>query len=131
MHAADGESRRLFANGFLVHEANEPSNWRNQRSMQEQLAEQGIPALAGIDTRALTVKLRESGTMKAFLCATGEVALDEAVARARAWEGLDGQDYAAKVTCETPYEWDADGSLSASWGHRGAPARTRSPCGGL
>ncbi len=116
MNPADPESRRLFANGFLVHEANQPSNWRNERSLQDMLAEQGIPALAGIDTRALTVKLREGGTMKAFLCATGLVGVEDAIAKARNWEGLDGQDYAAKVTCAAPFEWDPDGSLSASWG---------------
>jgi carbamoyl-phosphate synthase small subunit len=116
MNPADPESRRLFANGFLVHEGNEPSNWRSEVSMQQQLAEHGIPALAGIDTRALTVKLRECGTLKGYISTTGEVDVPAAVAKAKAWEGLDGKDYASKVTCGETFEWDPDGSVSASWG---------------
>jgi carbamoyl-phosphate synthase small subunit len=116
MNPADPESRRLFANGFLVHEGNQPSNWRAECSMQQQLAEHGIPALAGIDTRALTVKLRECGTLKGFISTTGEVDVPAAVAKAKAWDGLDGKDYASKVTCGETFEWDPDGSLSASWG---------------
>ncbi|MCK5801534.1 MAG: glutamine-hydrolyzing carbamoyl-phosphate synthase small subunit [Lentisphaeria bacterium] len=116
MNFEDSESRGLFANGFLVHEANEPSNWRTDESLAKQLTDAGIPALAGIDTRALTIKLRECGTLKGCLCATGTLTEDQAVARAREWEGLDGQDYAAKVTCGESFEWDPDGSISTSWG---------------
>jgi carbamoyl-phosphate synthase small subunit len=120
LNDADMESRRLFASGFLVHEANEPSNWRSRRSLGEALAANDVPALAGIDTRALTVRLRDGGTQKAFLCSTGQVPPEEGVARARAWEGLDGQDYAARVSCAAPYEWDVDGRETCSWGMAGS-----------
>lgn len=113
---ADAESRSIFLNGFVVHELNEPQNWRSRQSVQAYLREHDIPALAGVDTRALTTKLRSEGTLKAMLCTTGSSTVDEAIDQARAWEGLDGQDYAARVTCTEPYEWDPDGSLSSSWG---------------
>ncbi len=116
MNPDDPESRGLFANGFLVHELNVPSNWRSQASLQDQLVENGIPALAGIDTRALTIRLRERGTLKGYLSAAGRVQVDEAVRKAREWCGLDGQDYAAKVTCDEAFEWDPSGDLSTSWG---------------
>ncbi|MBN2450259.1 MAG: glutamine-hydrolyzing carbamoyl-phosphate synthase small subunit [Lentisphaeria bacterium] len=112
----DIESRKLFLNGFIVHELTEPRNWRSMRSLNDYLQEAGIPALTGVDTRALTLKLREQGTQKACLCTTGGCTPEEAVARAQAWEGLDGQDYAARVTCNTPFEFDADGHMSSSWG---------------
>ena len=112
----DMESRRFFANGFIMHEMNKPSNWRATMSLGECLQDHGVPAIAGIDTRALTCKLREQGTLKGYLAVAGKLAESEAVRLAMEWRGLDGQDYAAKVTCEKAYTWDEDGRLSASWG---------------
>ncbi len=116
INAADMESRGLFLNGFLMHSVNETSNWRADESLQATLQARGIPALAGLDTRALTCKLRDTGTLKGCLAVEGKCSEAEAVARAKAWEGLDGQDYASKVTCDKAYAWDPDGSLTASWG---------------
>jgi carbamoyl-phosphate synthase small subunit len=116
VNAVDMESGRFHASGFLVHEMREPSSWRAERSLREELVRQGVPALSGIDIRALTALLREKGTQKAFLCATGAVTPEEGVRRARAWEGLDGQDYAARVSCGKPYAWDPEGRLTASFG---------------
>ena len=116
MNDADMESRQLFANGLVIHEYNEPSNWRSQRSLREALVRQEVPAIAGIDTRFLTTKIRTGGTQKAFLCVSGQVGEADGVARARAWEGLDGKDYAAQVSCEKEFEWDPDGTATRSWG---------------
>lgn len=104
----DHESRAIHAAGLIVREMNAPSNWRSEETLESALVRSGVPALAGVDTRALTLKLREGGTQKAFLCATGSVSPREAVAMARAWEGLDGQDYAAKVSTAAPYDWTAN-----------------------
>jgi len=116
INQADMESRRFFANGFVIHELNEPSNWRCERSLTDALREADIPAIAGVDTRTLTGILREKGTMKAFLSVGGGNTEDEGVWQACEWEGLENQDYAARVSCDEPYEWDADGALTRSWG---------------
>lgn len=116
INEADMESRDFFANGFLVHDMNEPSNWRSESSLREKLTLKGIPCLAGLDTRALTTLLRTSGTMKACLVADGSLTEDDALARAKAWEGLDGKDYASKVSTEKEYLWDADTRKTCSWG---------------
>jgi len=116
INAADMESRGFFADGFIIHEINETSSWRADESLAVALEERGIPAIAGIDTRALTAKLRDHGTQKAYMAVCGDISEEEALKRARDWEGLDGQDYAAKVTCECPFDWDPDGSLTRSWG---------------
>ena len=116
LNAADMESRRLFANGFIVHEENVPSNWRAEESLREGLVRSGIPGIAGLDTRALTSKLRDEGTLKGYLAVAGGVSEADAVAKAKAWEGLDGQDYAARVTCDAAYAWDPDGAHTCSWG---------------
>jgi len=117
MNDEDMESRRLFADGLVIHEYNDPSNWRCLRTLRETLTQQKIPAIAGIDTRGLTTHLRTHGTQKSFLCVTGTVPEREGIARAQAWEGLDGQDYAAKVSCEKSFEWDPDGAHTRSWGN--------------
>ena len=106
---ADFESRGLFLSGLIVQELNEPSNFRSTQSLPELLKQMNRPALAGVDTRRLVLKLRECGTMKAYLhCAAGALPVEEAVRRANEWEGLDGQDYAAKVSVENPYVWNPD-----------------------
>jgi carbamoyl-phosphate synthase small subunit len=116
INAADMESSRLFANGFILHEMNAPSNWRAEASLAECLRRNAIPAIAGIDTRALTSKLRDQGTLKGYLAVSGKITEQQAIQLATEWGGLDGQDYAAKVSCKQPYLWDETGKLSASWG---------------
>ena len=116
MNADDMESRQLFANGFIVHELNRTSNWRADESLPEALIRSGIPAITGIDTRRLTRLLRDGGTLKAYMSVAGDVDEATAVAKAKAWEGLDGQDYAARVTCDEAFAWDPDGSKTCSWG---------------
>ncbi len=64
INSEDMESRKFFAAGFVMREMNEPSNWRSEMSLKEALVRHHIPALAGIDTRALTLELRESGSQK-------------------------------------------------------------------
>ncbi len=113
----DMESRKFFLNGFIMHQMNEPSNWRCDMSLQQRLIDENVPAIAGIDTRALTVKLREIGTLKGFLhCSDEEISEAEAIKKAAQWTGLDGQDYAAKVTTPEVYTWDKDDESVNTWG---------------
>ena len=108
----DVESRGLFLNGLIIHELNEPSNYRSEVSLSDYLKQNDRPGIAGVDTRHLTVMLRDEGSQKAYLHVSDDaVSEKEAVERARAWEGLDGQDYAAKVTAGKQYEWNEEGDL--------------------
>ena len=114
INGADEESRALFLSGLVIGDLTEPSNWRSEKSLDEYLRESGVPGIYGVDTRALTLHIREHGNRKAYLCVGGLEALGQpkalenaAIARAREWSGLDGQDYAAKVTCKTAYEFPA------------------------
>lgn len=83
------------------------SNWRASRDLSGWLAEHGVPGISGVDTRYLTRKLRDGGTMKAALSTQGT---DPAtlLAMARAWPGLDGVDMVKAVTCAEPYHWVGD-----------------------
>ena len=105
----DVESRGLFLHGLVVNAYDEPSNYRSTKSLDQYLKDAGVPGIYGVDTRALTIHLRDHGNQKAYLHVEDSAecqvqSAEQAVALARAWEGLDGQDYAAKVTCDCPYE---------------------------
>ena len=99
----DVESRGLFLSGLVIGDLTEPSNFRSTQSLGDYLKANGVPGIYGVDTRALTIHLREHGNQKAFFC-LGGASEKKGVEQACAWEGLDGQDYAARVTCGKPYE---------------------------
>ena len=108
INGADVESRALFLSGLVIGDLTPPSNWRSEKSLDDYLKENGVPGIYGVDTRALTIHLREHGNQKAYLCTGGSqlaATESEAIAKAREWVGLDGQDYAAKVTCEKVHEF--------------------------
>ncbi len=111
VNGADTESRALFLSGLVIGDLAAPSNWRSERSLDDYLRENGVPGIYGVDTRALTLHIREHGNRKAYLC-VGEWGTGNgeswAIGKAREWPGLDGQDYAAKVTCEKAYEFNAE-----------------------
>ena len=103
INAEDVESRGLFLSGLVIGDLAQPSNWRSEKSLGEYLAENGVPGIYGVDTRALTLHIREHGNRKAYLCVSASLSETDAIAKAGEWPGLDGQDYASKVTCEKAY----------------------------
>ncbi|WP_235779251.1 glutamine-hydrolyzing carbamoyl-phosphate synthase small subunit [Sinomonas notoginsengisoli] len=71
----DAESRRVWVAGYVVRDpARRPSNWRSERSLDEELMQQGIVGIQGVDTRAITRHLREHRTMRAAIF-SGDAAL--------------------------------------------------------
>lgn len=106
----DMESRGLFLSGLIVQGLNPPSNYRSQSTLPQLLQEAAVPCLYGVDTRRLTIHLRSRGTTRAYLHAsTVPMSPEEGVARAAAWPGLDGVDYAAKVSRTESYVWNDSG----------------------
>lgn len=83
------------------------SNWRASRSLSDWLAEYHLPGISDVDTRFLTRKLRDQGTMKAALSTCGR-SVEELKAMVQGWPGLDGRDTVGEVTCPTPFHWVAD-----------------------
>ena len=114
----DVESRGLFLSGLVIGDLTEPSNFRSTQSLDAYLKANGVPGIYGVDTRALTIHLREHGNQKAYLCVDGALTEADAILKAQAWEGLDGQDYASRVTCEKPYEFSGDTFSSEAVRHR-------------
>src|SRR6266513_2368397 len=111
----DVESWRPHVGGFVVRELSPVvSNWRADSSLAEYLDKHGIPGIQGIDTRALTKRLRVRGALKGFI-STEKTTAAQAVARARAWEGLIGVDYVKQVTHQQPFLWDPENQQSGNF----------------
>jgi carbamoyl-phosphate synthase small subunit len=124
----DVESWRPHVAGFVIRELSPiVSNWRADHSLGSYLEKNGIPGIQGIDTRALTKKLRVRGALKGFI-STQAISDAEAVERARSWPGLVGVDYVKEVTHKESFQWDTKDQQSASFnlvrGNAKADART-------
>ena len=88
----DVESWQPHVAGFVIRELSPVvSSWRADFSLGEYLEKYGVPGIQGVDTRALTKRLRVRGALKGLI-ATEELSEAEAVARAQTWEGLVGVD---------------------------------------
>jgi carbamoyl-phosphate synthase small subunit len=99
----DPESRRIWVAGYVVRDpARRASSWRSRRSLDEELREQGVVGISGVDTRALTRHLRERGAMRVGISSTGTDP-EELLERVRASAQMAGSDLAAEVTSVTPY----------------------------
>ena len=127
----DVESWRPHAAGFVIRELSPVvSNWRADLSLGDYLEQNGIPGIQGIDTRALTKKLRVRGALNGFI-STEEISDAEAVRRAKEFV-FDGVDYVREVTHKEAFRWDAKDEQSAAFdlirGVKGGDARnTRKP----
>jgi carbamoyl-phosphate synthase small subunit len=108
IHQGFDESRRIQAAGFVVREqCDTPSSAGSRGTLHEFLASQGVPGIYGVDTRALTRRLRNRGVMM------GVITLDspqEAQARLRDFPRYDDVDFVRTVTTDKAYNWDANGA---------------------
>jgi len=105
----DEESDRVQVAGLLVRRlSRRASNWRNRETLEVYLQRNKVPAVEGVDTRALTRKLRTQGALKGVL-ATNGMSGEEAVRKAREWAGLGATDYVGEVTVKKSFEWDPEG----------------------
>jgi carbamoyl-phosphate synthase small subunit len=115
VNAEDVESWQPHVAGLVVRELSKvASNWRTKLSLGDYLAKYEIPAVEGIDTRALTKILRVKGAMKSCVSTEG-ISDKEAIAHAREWPGIVGVDYVKEVTHRKPFMWDADDKMSDNW----------------
>ena len=106
-NAYDQEAVKPFIEGLVVREFSSiASNWRSEESADQFLTENGIPVIAGIDTRALVRHLRSRGVMRGILAAGGRDVSNELVERARQSPSMTGLDLATRVSTTSRYEWD-------------------------
>ncbi|MFF2378121.1 glutamine-hydrolyzing carbamoyl-phosphate synthase small subunit [Streptomyces xiamenensis] len=107
----DPESGRIWVAGYVVRDpARVPSNWRSARTLDDELAAQGVVGISGIDTRALTRHLRERGAMRVGIFSGDALAAeDELLTRVKAAPQMSGADLAAEVATTEPYTVPAQG----------------------
>ncbi len=100
------ESKRIQVRGLVVHESCElPSHWGSDMTLHEYLAAEDIPGIAGVDTRALTRRLRTAGVMMGAI--TSDETADQALARLRSVPRYGDTDLVREVSTDEPYEWQA------------------------
>lgn len=105
----DIEAPRVACRGLVVkQDVTEPASWRAAEGLLPWLAGKGIPGIAGLDTRALAVRIRDGGAPNGLIAypADGRFDVPALIARARSWPGLEGMDLAREVCCTEPYDWD-------------------------
>jgi carbamoyl-phosphate synthase small subunit len=102
----DFESRGVQVNGFIVKQLCEaPSNWRSSEGLDSFLLRTGVVGIQGIDTRALTRRLRAHGVMMGLL--TSELDAEAALQRLRESPSYGAVNYVRRVTTPQPYTWEA------------------------
>ncbi|MBI4237423.1 MAG: glutamine-hydrolyzing carbamoyl-phosphate synthase small subunit [Deltaproteobacteria bacterium] len=119
VNADDVEALVPQAGGFIVRDyCPFPSNWRSTQPLHQYLQRHGVVAIEGIDTRALTRRLRTAGAMPGIISTTihDTAAL---VALAKRLPSMAGQELVSAVTCAKPYRWN-----EPSWRMTARPAPT-------
>jgi carbamoyl-phosphate synthase small subunit len=115
VNGQDVESWQPHVAGFVIRELSPVvSNWRAESSLSDYLEQNGIPGIQGIDTRALTRKLRVRGALNGFISTEG-ISDAEALKRAREWPSLIGVDYVKEVTHKQAFAWDQNDEQSANF----------------
>ncbi|UTM47269.1 glutamine-hydrolyzing carbamoyl-phosphate synthase small subunit [Glutamicibacter mysorens] len=122
VNSEDPESTRMWAAGYVVRDAaRRPSNWRSERTLDEELVEYGIVGIQGVDTRALTRHLRDAGAMKSGIFSGDDAAKSDAelVELVKAQPSMAGRNISAEVSVDTAYIVEP-----ADHGYTGEPKRT-------
>ncbi len=105
----DIETATPAARGVVLRaDITEPSNWRAVQHLDDWLRAYNLAGIAGVDTRALTRRIRDLGAPNGAILHAPDGRIDAAVLRAEAadWPGLEGMDLAIEVSCRQTYEWD-------------------------
>jgi carbamoyl-phosphate synthase small subunit len=124
-NSEDIESVHPAARGLVVREdITSPSNWRSSESLNTWLKRHNLVGISGIDTRALTRRIRDKGAPIGVIAYSSEGLFDipSLLKQAQEWSGLDGLDLAKEVTCQSPYEWNESlWQLGEGYGQQTSP----------
>lgn len=116
----DMESGRVHAAALIVKECcKTPSNWRSKESLPAFLRRHNVPGIEDIDTRALTVHLRNSGALRGIL-STKTDNIEELIAKAKAIPSMEGQNLVPLVAPKMPYVWDGTRPVDINLDEKGA-----------
>lgn len=123
----DVETGTTAARGLVLRDdITDPSNWRATRDFDDWLQSFGLIGIAGVDTRALTRRIRDAGAPTGVVihAPDGDFDIAAALAEAQAWPGLEGMDLAKDVSCTQTYRWDQTRwALGTGYGTLESPKR--------
>ncbi len=123
INAEDAESDSVHVAGLVVRDSGQMSSWRGEQSLEGYCREHGVVAIAEVDTRELTRRLRDQGAMKGCIVAGGELDATAAVEKAQAFAGLAGMDLIPEVGTREVHEWAEGSSWWVAGSARPEPAR--------
>jgi carbamoyl-phosphate synthase small subunit len=110
MNKTDEESRKIWVSGFVVRDPSPiVSNWRAERSLEDDLIQQGVVGICNVDTRAITRHLRECGVMRVGIFSNLDLTREEMVKRVRKSPEMSGSQLSSEVTTEKKYIVPAKG----------------------
>ena len=110
MNKTDEESRKIWVSGFVVRDPSPiVSNWRAERSLEDDLVQQGVVGICNVDTRAITRHLRECGVMRVGIFSNLDLTREEMVKRVRKSPEMSGSQLSSEVTTEKKYIVPAKG----------------------
>jgi carbamoyl-phosphate synthase small subunit len=110
MNKTDEESRKIWVSGFVVRDPSPVvSNWRAERSLEDDLVAQGIVGICNVDTRAITRHLRECGVMRVGIFSNLDLTREEMVKRVRKSPEMSGSQLSSEVTTEKKHIVPAKG----------------------
>ena len=102
----DMESDRVWASGLVIRQMpRKASNWRMTQTLEEFLEQEGVVAIADVDTRRLTRLIRQKGALAGCIAAGADIDAEQVLAHARSFPGLQGMDLAMSVTCSQAKPW--------------------------
>ncbi len=105
VNVEDGESGGPWVEGFVVRELSAlSSNWRSTQDLDQYLREHGVVGIQGVDTRAITRRLRTKGAAQGVI-SSRDLDIGSLKKKLSAAPGLVGVDLVKEVTCKEPYEW--------------------------
>ena len=125
VNGEDLEATAIAARGLVVkQDITEPSSWRAAEHLSVWLRAQGVTGVAGVDTRALAMRIRDGGAPNGVLAfpPDGRFDIPALTERARGWPGLEGMDLARQVSCRASYGWD-----QTRWAWPGGHGRQSAP----
>ena len=104
MNSPDEESTKIWVSGFVVRNPSSMvSNWRSERSLENDLIAQSVVGIRGVDTRALTRHLRDRGAMKVGIFSGSDLSIEEMVTQVRSSGSMSGAYLAQDVSTDKPY----------------------------
>jgi carbamoyl-phosphate synthase small subunit len=102
MNKSDEESRRIWVSAFVVRDPSPlVSNWRSERSLEDELEKYGVVGLSGVDTRAVTLHIRERGAMRVGIFTKANLTREEMVTRVRKTPQMAGSYLADSVSIQS------------------------------